>query len=325
MPYRLKSVDNQPRGDKMQIPANGIQIETEVSGPEHGPVVLLLMGLGMQLTDWPEALVQDLVHAGFRVVRIDNRDAGLSSHFDHAGCPNLWTEGLRHRMGWSTHAPYSANDMARDSLAVLDALGIARAHVLGVSMGGVIAQRMALLAPERMHSLTSVMSTSSARDLPTSDPRVFKALMAYPRKGDQTAVIEHYVRLFSLIGSPAWPTPEAVLRQRMRRAVARSHNRNGVQRQTLAVMLDDGRAKLLGQIRLPTLVVHGKDDLLLPYAHGIDTARRIGNSALLGIAGMGHDLPEAMLPMLMPRLFEFLQMHTPGWPGSQAASGAPRT
>jgi pimeloyl-ACP methyl ester carboxylesterase len=301
----------------MQVQANGIQIEVEISGPEHGPVLLLLMGLGMQLIDWPETLVQELNFQGFRVIRMDNRDSGLSEKFDHKGHPNLWTEGFKHRMGWATHAPYTLSDMARDSLGVLDRLGIAQAHVIGVSMGGMIAQRMALIAPQRMHSLVSIMSSSGARDLPTSDPSVLKALLGYPSKGDANKVIEHYVHLFSLISSPAWPTSEAVLRQRVRKAVARGASRSGTQRQTLAAMIDDVRAKLLNQIRLPALVIHGKDDLLLPYAHGIDTARRITGAELMGIAGMGHDLPEGLLPVLLPRLSQFLQQHTPGWPDAQ--------
>lgn len=298
----------------MQIQANGIQIEVEISGPEHGPVLLLLMGLGMQLIDWPDSMVQELNFRGFRVVRMDNRDAGLSQKFDYKGLPNLWTQGLKHRMGWNTHAPYTLSDMARDSLGVLDHLGIAQAHVLGVSMGGMIAQRMALLAPQRMLSLVSIMSSSSARDLPTSDPLVLKALLSYPTRGDTNRVIEHYVKLFMLISSPAWPTSESLLRQRVRRAVARGASRSGTQRQTLAVMVDDARARLLAQIHLPTLVIHGKDDLLLPYAHGIDTARRIAGAELVGIQGMGHDLPEGLLPVMLPRLISFLQSHTPGWP-----------
>lgn len=171
----------------MKIKANGLELEVEDSGADgtqaERPVVLLISGLGLQLTDWPPALVQGLQDAGFRVVRFDNRDAGLSTHLDALGVPNLLWVGLQHRLGLKPRPPYTLEDMARDALGVLDALGIARAHVVGMSMGGMIAQRVALLAPERVLSLTSIMSSSGARGLPGPDSRILKSLLQRPPSG----------------------------------------------------------------------------------------------------------------------------------------------
>ena len=168
----------------MKIKANGIQIEVEDTGADGSqndrPVVLLIMGLGMQLIAWPPALVQGLVDAGFRVIRHDNRDIGLSQHFDHLGVPNLVWATLQHRLGLSPKAPFTLSDMAADAVGVLDALKIERAHIVGVSMGGMIAQRVAIAAPKRVLSLTSILSSSGARGLPRAKPQVLKALLSKP-------------------------------------------------------------------------------------------------------------------------------------------------
>jgi pimeloyl-ACP methyl ester carboxylesterase len=295
----------------MQVPSNGIHIEVQSDGPPQGPALLLVMGLGMQLTDWPSAMVDRLATSGYRVIRMDNRDAGLSAQMTHLGCPNVWSETLKYKLGWQTRAPYTLSDMARDALGVLDALDCSRAHVIGASMGGMIAQRMALLAPQRLHSLVSLMSSSSARHLPPSSPAVLRAMTGYPRHASHAQIVEHYVHLFGLIGSPGWPMPQQQRREQVMQAVSRGTSREGTLRQTLAVITDDSRADLLSGITTPTLVVHGKNDPLLPYAHGEDTARRIPNARLLGIHGMGHDLPDGLVEMLMPPMLEFLRLHTP--------------
>ena len=162
----------------MKIQANGIQIEVADQGPRDGPVVLLIMGLGMQLIAWPQALVQLLIDRGFRVVRFDNRDIGLSQGFDHAGVPNMALASLRYALHLPVKSPYSLADMGRDALGVLDALGIAQAHVCGASMGGMIAQHLAAEAPQRVASLTLMMTTSGARSLPQPPWSVRKVLMS---------------------------------------------------------------------------------------------------------------------------------------------------
>ena len=293
----------------MKIRANGIDIEVEDtdSGPDQSPgaagaarpAVLLIMGLGMQLIAWPPQLVQALVNAGYRVIRHDNRDGGLSQHLDNLGKPHLVWQSLKLKLGLTPRLPYSMSDMAADSLGVLDALGIAQAHVVGASMGGMIAQRVALAAPQRVLSLTSMMSSSGAKGLPQASPEVFRALLRRPVNNSPQALADHYVRLFQVIGSPAFATPEPELRDRILLGVERGFYREGTLRQMLAIMADTARAAQLERLRVPTLVLHGKADPLVPYACAEDTARRIAGAKLVGIEGMGHDLPPGLLqPML---------------------------
>lgn len=296
----------------MKIKANGIRIEVEDTGADgtqnERPVVLLIMGLGMQLVTWPPALVQALVDAGYRVVRHDNRDIGLSEHFDHLGVPNLMWAGLRHRLGFAPRAPYTLADMAADADGVLQALGIQRAHVVGVSMGGMIAQRLAIAAPHRAISLTSIMSSSGARGLPSAKPPVLKALLARPASSAPADVVEHYIKLYTVIGSPDFVVHEAELRARILAGITRSYRPVGTMRQMLAIMADTHRARELRRIQCPTLVVHGKADPLVPLACGQDTARRIHGARFEAIAGMGHDLPpgvvQEILRVLLPHLRE---------------------
>ncbi|MBK9574636.1 MAG: alpha/beta fold hydrolase [Rhodoferax sp.] len=295
----------------MKIRANGINIEIEDSGPgkagEDRPAVLLIMGLGMQLVAWPAQLVQALVDAGFRVVRHDNRDVGLSQHLDALGKPNLIWEGIKYKLGLTPRAPYSLRDMAADSLGVLDALGLDKVHVVGVSMGGMIAQRLALMAPQRLRSLTSIMSSSGAKGLPQARRRVTRTLLGRPANNSIEAVGDHYVKLFRVIGSPGFPTPEGEMRERIRHGLQRSFHPVGTMRQMLAIVSDTDRADELGRITVPTLVLHGKADPLVPYAHGEDTARRIAGATLVGIEGMGHDLPPGVVARLLPPLLTHLK------------------
>lgn len=289
----------------MRVQANGISIEVEDTGEAHRPAVLLVMGLGMQLVAWPDAFVDGLRAGGFRVVRFDNRDAGLSQTFHELGVPNLAVETLRHRFGLRVRTPYTLADMAADARGVLDALRIKACHVVGASMGGMIAQRLALDAPHRIASLTSVMSSSGARWLPGPKPPVLRALMARPVGNSEQAVVDHTMRLLRLIGSPGFPVDEALLRERVLAATRRSYNPAGTARQMAAVIADTRRADDLKAMQVPTLVVHGKDDPLVPYACGEDTARRIPHAQLVGIHGMGHDLP----PGVVDRLLQVLLAH----------------
>ena len=299
----------------MKIRANGIDIEVEDSGAggsqDGRPVVLLIMGLGMQLVHWPPAFVQALVDAGYRVIRHDNRDVGLSSHMDQAGVPNLVWAGLKHKLGFTPKAPYSLQDMAMDALGVLDALQVRRAHVVGVSMGGMIAQRVALAAPERVLSLTSIMSSSGARGLPNADPKVIKSLLSRPASQAPADVADHYIRLFTAIGSPDFRVPEAEMRERILAGISRSYRPIGTMRQMLAIVSDDRRSRELHRIACPTLVLHGRADPLVPLAHGEDTARRIPGAKLVTIAGMGHDLPPGVVDHLLAELIPHLDAATP--------------
>jgi len=296
----------------MKIRANGIDLEVEDSGAAFDaqgrprPVVLLIMGLGMQLIAWPPEMVQGLVDTGYRVVRFDNRDAGLSQHFEALGKPKVLWAGLKYRLGWRIRPPYSLLDMARDALGVLDALQIDTAHVVGASMGGMIAQRLTLLAPARVLSLTSVMSSSGARGLPGPAPEVSRVLMSRPAGKGLDAAIDHSVRVFKTIGSPGFAMRDADWRDLVGAAARRSLYPVGILRQMVAVLADRTRADELAGIQVPTLVAHGRADPLVPFACAEDTARRIPGARLAGIDGMGHDLPpgvvERLLALLIPHL-----------------------
>jgi pimeloyl-ACP methyl ester carboxylesterase len=252
--------------------------------------------------------VQALVDQGFRVIRFDNRDIGLSQHFDHLGVPNLLWESLRYRMGFAVHAPYTVHEMAADALGVLDALGIGRAHVVGVSMGAMIAQRVALAAPGRVLSLGSVMGSSGARYLPGPKPQALRVLLSRPQGSGEQAIVDHYIKLFKVIGSPGFPLDEDALRERVLASTRRSFHPAGTVRQMAAIAADARRADELPGIRIPTLVLHGKDDPLIPFACGQDTARRIPGARFLGIEGMGHDLPPGVVEQLLVPLVPHLKL-----------------
>lgn len=281
----------------MQLAANGVALEVEEHGSPQGEPLLLIMGLGMQLVAWHDGLVAQWVARGFRVIRFDNRDIGLSQRFDHLGVPNLALGALRHVAGLGVRSPYAIADLAADAAGVLDALGIASAHVCGASMGGMVAQHLAARHAKRVRSLTLMMTTSGSRRLPQPNWRVQMALLQRPaRPDDLDTVIDRYVELFRLIGSPAWPTPPDALRERVARAVRRSYRPGAVARQLAAILADGDRTELLDAIRKPTQVIHGLADPLVPVEAGRDLVERIREARADFVEGMGHDLPEALWP-----------------------------
>jgi pimeloyl-ACP methyl ester carboxylesterase len=280
----------------MQIVSNGIGIEVDDQGLPAGEPLLLIMGLGMQLTGWPQELVQLLVSRGFRVLRLDNRDAGLSQGFDHLGVPSLPWAGLRHMVGMKVPTAYTVADMAADALGVLDALGIQRAHICGASMGGMIAQHIAAKHPERVKSLTLWMTTSGARKLPQADLKVQRALMSRPSGANTDAVVSHLQRLLALIGSPAYPADPALLLPRLHASVQRAYRPKGTARQLVAVVADGDRTPMLSKIKAPTLVIHGEADPLVPVAAGHDLLAQISGATADFVPGMGHDLPHQLWP-----------------------------
>ena len=281
----------------MQISANGIALEVEDHGPTNGEPLVLIMGLGMQLVAWHPDFVAMLVARGFRVIRFDNRDIGLSQRFDELGVPNLAFDSLKYAMGMSVRASYTVADMADDTAALLDALGIASAHICGASMGGMIAQRLAIRHPQRVRSLTLVMTSSGSRRLPGPTLKVRSALISRPADAKNVqSVIEHYVKLYRLIGSPGYPASDAYLNERLGLSVRRSYRPQGTARQMVAIAADGNRSKLLGQIRVPTQIIHGQSDPLIPVAAGHDLAAKIAGAQIDVIEGMGHDLPEPLWP-----------------------------
>jgi len=290
----------------MKVQSNGLQIEVEDTGGADRPVVLLIMGLGMQLVAWPQDFVQPLVEAGFRVVRHDNRDIGLSQGFDHKGVGNIVWESIRLRLGLPVRSAYTLQDMAEDAVGVLDALGIAQAHVVGASMGGMIAQRMAATAPGRVTSLVSIMSSSGARGLPGPRRDVAAMLLRRPLGRSEDDLVAHSIRLLRLIQSPAYPQTDEALAERLRFGMRRAYHPAGMFRQMLAIGADIERPQLLGRIQCPTLVLHGEPDALVPIACGEDTARRIPGARFVPIPGMGHDLPPEVCAILANHIAPFL-------------------
>jgi pimeloyl-ACP methyl ester carboxylesterase len=291
----------------MNTIANGISIEVQQHGNAAHPAVLLIMGLGMQLVAWPPTVIEPLVQAGYRVITFDNRDIGLSQHFDHLGTPNLILAALKKKLGLSIQSPYSLRDMARDALGVLSALRIEQAHIVGASMGGMIAQHLAALAPERALSLTSIMSSSGAPGLPDAKPAVLRTLLSRPANRGVEAIVAHYVKLFSVIGSPAFSVEPQLLRERIKFGVERSYHPEGTMRQMLAIAADATRHDTLARIQARTLVLHGLSDVLVPPVHGRDTAKRITGSRFIGIEGMGHDFAPGAVAQWIGSLITHLQ------------------
>jgi pimeloyl-ACP methyl ester carboxylesterase len=282
-----------------QITANGIRIEYETNGDPSHPPLLLVMGLGMQLIGWPPEFVEALVSRGYYVIRHDNRDVGHSEKFGHAGIPDFRMVVLKKLLGFSPRVPYRLTDMAGDGAELLRALKIDRAHVVGASLGGMIAQLMAIEHPDRVATLTSVMSTTGNLRLPQARREAASAMLSRPPPG---ATLEQNIvrgiRVARAIGSPAWPAPEARLRARFTQSYQRSFYPEGAARQLCAIIADGDRRERLRRIKAPTLVIHGLDDPLVPVEGGRDTAAHIPGARLHEIPGMGHDLPLELVETL---------------------------
>ncbi len=281
-----------------QAAVNGISITFEDKGPRDAPVILLVMGLGGQLTLWPDEFVDALNARGFRTIRYDNRDVGLSTRFDAAGVPNLKWMFVKSLLRLPVRSAYTLADMAADGVALLDHLGIARAHIVGVSMGGMISQHIAARYPDRVLSLTSVMSTTGNPRLPRAQKEAMQVLTSRPMSGDPEDLIAYSVRAAKVIGSPGYPPDEERLQRRVRSDFERGWYPQGVARQMAAIVADGDRRPMLKSIDAPTLVIHGEGDPLVPLAGGRDTADNIPGARLLTIPGMGHDLPLGLVDTL---------------------------
>ena len=288
----------------MNISANGLQIEVDVQGPPDGEPLLLIMGLGMQLIGWPDELVQMLVAQGFRVIRHDNRDVGLSQGFEHLGVPNVVLGALRQRVGLQVNAPYRVADMAADALGVLDALGVHQAHVCGASMGGMIAQHIGATHPERVKSLTLIMTTSGARALPQASLGVQRVMLSRPSSIDLGAYTAHMAKVLAAIGSPAYPPEPTRLQNRLQASFTRAYRPAGTARQLMAIVADGDRSPLLKAISAPTRVIHGELDPLVPVPAAHDLVRKINGAEPDIVPGMGHDLPLPLLPRIAQGIAE---------------------
>lgn len=282
-----------------RIAANGIEIAYEEFGDRRATPMLLIMGLGAQMILWHDEFCDDLAGQGYRVIRFDNRDIGESTWLDHLGMPDVMqimgAVAMRQPV---TSAPYLLRDMAADAAGLLDGLDIGSAHVVGASMGGMIAQTLAIEHPARVRSLTSIMSSTGNPDLPPPKPEAMAVLLT-PPPADRAGAIERGVTVFRTIGSPGFPFEEDEIRALATRAYDRGVNPTGVARQLVAILASGSRVEALGALRMPSLVVHGVEDPLVPFPAGEDTARAIPGAALLAIEGMGHDMPRPVWPRLI--------------------------
>ena len=288
--------------------ANGLQIEYEASGPENGPAVVMIMGLAAQLTFWPPALIQSLNEAGFRTIIFDNRDIGKSEKIHNKKAPSPFFQILGARMKVIGFAPYSLQDMAKDTKSLLDALGIPEAHIVGVSMGGMIGQVLAAMYPERIKSFTAVMSSTNNPKLPRAQKEVAKVLISPPKpSASPEEALDRSMRVWDLIGTKNSGSSREELRARLTAAYERSNYPSGVRRQ-LAAIIESGdlREQWTKNVTAPTLVIHGKDDPLAHYLGGVDISDNIEGSHLELIEGMAHDLPKKFLPRLTSILIDHL-------------------
>ena len=274
-----------------QLSANGIAIEYDERG--SGDPLLLIMGLGAQMTRWPEGFCDALAAKGFRVIRFDNRDIGLSSKMDEAGLPDMAAVFTAFATGAAAPVAYTLQEMSEDAVGVLDALGIGQAHIVGASMGGMIAQLVAADFPDHTLSLTSIMSTTGNRELPTGTPEAMAALStpAPNPNEDLEGFLAAGIKTAHIVGSPGH-VDEAALRERMAADAERSYYPAGFMRQYAAVLASPDRRPKLKGIKAPTVVIHGEADALVNVAGGRDTAENIPDAELLVIPGMGHDVPQ---------------------------------
>ena len=290
-----------------QLTANGITIEYDEHGHQDNPPLLLVMGLGAQMTFWPIELVEALAARGFRVIRFDNRDIGLSHKFDGVKVPGIVWHMIRKRFGFPPKVPYSLSDMAADAIGVLDALEIEKAHIVGASMGGMIAQLIAIEHPHRTLSLTSIFSTTGNSKLPQADKAAIEALTKRPVSMDEEVLVDHGLMVANAIGSPGFKRDPAEQREMVRANVRRSTYPEGLTRQMAAIIDDGDRTARLASVTAPTLVLHGEDDPLVKVEGGHATAAAIPGAKIKTWPGWGHDLPEEMIEPIADSIAEHAQ------------------
>jgi len=295
--------DNEPSTDQYLI-SNNLRLCYDEFGDQSKPAIVLVMGLGTQMIAWTDEFCQGLADFGYRVIRYDNRDIGLSEKIKLDKPVSIPRIMLRKRFGLSVKVPYTLNDMATDAIGVLDALNIEKAHFVGASMGGMISQLVAANYPERCISLTSIMSSSGNPTLPVTSLKVTKLMVNRPKVPDEDAIVTHGIKLWRVIGSPDYPASDEALTTKILRSVRRSLYPLGYRNHMAAILENGDRREQLKKITAPTLVIHGKGDVLVPVDAGIDTAKHIINAELKLIEGMGHDLPVELVPRIVRMIGE---------------------
>ncbi len=281
----------------MRASANGIEIEYDTFGSPNDPPMVLVMGLSMQMIAWDDRFCAELAGRGFRVVRFDNRDVGLSTHVTRAPAPNL----AAILGGDRSTVPYSLEDMARDTVGLFDALAIDSAHLVGLSMGGMIAQCVAIHETPRVRSLASIMSTTGDPRVGQAKPDVLAELLK-PPPPDRDSYVEYGLGVWRLLASPGFPFDEAKTRELVGRSYDCAFDPKGVARQIAAIAAAPDRTPALTEVRVPTVVIHGTDDPLISVTGGEATARAIPGAELHAVPGMGHDLPRELWPRVIDAL-----------------------
>lgn len=281
-----------------------LDIAYERLGAPGAPPVVLIQGLGAQLIGWPDGFCAALVARGLHVIRFDNRDVGRSSHISGAPPPDL-PAVLR---GDLSSVSYTLSDMAADTIGLLDFLGIDAAHLVGASLGGAIAQTIAIEHPQRVRSLTSMMSTTGDRKVGQAAPDTLKAIFGGPRAVTRQEVIDQQLRVFSVAGSPGYPTPPEEVAERAGRAWDRAYDPIGLARQAVASVASGDRTAQLGRLDVATLIIHGLDDVMCDPSGGRATAAAIPQSTLVLIRGMGHNLPRALWPEITEHIADVVRI-----------------
>jgi pimeloyl-ACP methyl ester carboxylesterase len=276
-----------------------IELAYETFGDPSDPAVLLVMGLGTQMIAWHEDFCAELAGRGFHVIRFDNRDIGRSSALKHLPAPTIRQLALRSKKA----AGYTLSDMAADAVGLLDHLGIERAHVVGASMGGMIAQTIAIEHPRRVLSLCSIMSNTGSRFAGQPKLATYRVLLAVQPK-DREQYIEHVLKMYRVIGSPGFDRDEDDLREMAARSYDRGRNPAGSGRQLAAIIAAGDRTDDLRTVRVPTVVIHGTKDPLVRPSGGRATAKAVPGARLVTIEGMGHDLPRAAWPQIIDAIAE---------------------
>jgi len=289
-----------------KIRANGIELEYEDIGPRDGVPLLYINGFGTQLTGWPEEYAQGFAKAGLRYIRFDNRDVGLGQKWT-GQIPDLKAIGEALRDGRKPDIPYTLDDMAADAAGLLDALGIESAHISGASMGGMIAQLVALNHPQKARSLISIFSTTSDRSLPPSTPEAQAALVTRPPSSDRDAVVAHSLKGRRAYASTRWPFDEARLSALVGRNFDRSYFPEGTSRQWAAILAAPPRTERLKSLKIPSLVLHGSADTLIRPEAGRHTAQCIPGAEYHEIEGWGHDMPLEAIPVVQGYILPFVE------------------
>ena len=286
------------------IKLRDVEIAYEIEGKLDQPVILLVHGLSMSLVAWPPSFLRALRDAGYTIIMFDNRDMGLSQSFADHHTPNLTTQILKSKIGLRVSTVYQLEDMAADAINLLDYLKVDKAHIVGVSMGGMISQLIAINFPERVKTLTSIMSTTGGPGLPSAEKEIVSHLMSKPKSKEFTDILEFTLKTFELMEGPDFKMDIETREMFVRALIERGMKRDGTKRQMLAIMGSNKRYTRLPEISAPTLVIHGEKDPLLPLACGQATADAIPGARFEIINGMGHSFPQETMSQVTDLIVE---------------------